>query len=168
MNGRTVKEDILHVIRRAIVAVDPERRVAESLAMKGGILDVCGRTFEQDRFRNVWVLGAGKASEAMARAVENALGDCLAGGMVATKTGSGAGLGRIELALASHPVPDERSELAARKALELARSLSENDLLICLLSGGASALWSLPADGLHAHRQGENNIPAVGLGGRYP
>jgi len=93
------------------------------------------------------VLGAGKASAAMARAVEDHWDGPLEG-LVVTRTGHGVPCARIEIVEASHPVPDAQGEAAARRILDLARSAGADDLVLCLISGGGSALLALPAPGL--------------------
>jgi len=96
----------------------------------------------------VLVLGAGKASAAMAAAVERAWPSADLSGLVVTRYGHGAVCRRIEVVEASHPQPDSAGEAAARRILALANSAGPDDLLLCLISGGASALLALPAEGL--------------------
>lgn len=96
----------------------------------------------------VWVVGAGKGSAPMAAAVETILGDRIAGGVVCVKDGHGLPLGRIEVLEASHPVPDARGVEAGRRILELVRGAGPDDLVVAVLSGGGSALLSLPAAGV--------------------
>jgi hydroxypyruvate reductase len=93
------------------------------------------------------VLGAGKASAAMARALEDNWPGPLSG-LVVTRYGYGAPCRRIEIAEAAHPVPDAAGLAAARRILDTAAGLSADDLVICLVSGGGSALLALPAEGL--------------------
>jgi hydroxypyruvate reductase len=93
------------------------------------------------------VIGAGKASAAMARALEDRWQHPLEG-LVVTRYGYGEICKRIEIVEAAHPVPDERGRAAAGRMLEKVKSLSPDDLLLCLISGGASALLALPAPGL--------------------
>lgn len=96
------------------------------------------------------VIGAGKGAAAMAKAVEQGWqGD--AGkltGLVVTRYGHGADCRRIEVVEAAHPVPDEAGRNAAARMLDMVQGLSENDLVLCLISGGGSALLALPADGI--------------------
>jgi len=94
----------------------------------------------------VWVVGAGKAAVAMARPVVAALGQRCLGGLVTTKDGHAAGHHDLpfDVLFASHPVPDERSVDAAARTLELVGGLGSADLVICVLSGGASSLWTAP------------------------
>ncbi|SDB07748.1 glycerate kinase type-2 family protein [Bauldia litoralis] len=93
------------------------------------------------------VIGAGKASAAMARAVEDNWPGPLEG-LVVTRSGHGVPCERIEIVEASHPVPDARGHEAAGRILALAGSAGPDDLVLCLISGGGSALLTLPADGL--------------------
>jgi len=93
------------------------------------------------------VVGAGKAAAAMARAVEAAW-DGPMSGLVVTRYGHGAPTSRIEVVEASHPVPDEAGERAAARMLASVRGLSRDDLVLCLISGGASALLAAPAAGM--------------------
>lgn len=93
------------------------------------------------------VLGAGKASARMARAFEEEWGRPCEG-LVVTRYGHGCPTRHVEIVEAAHPVPDAAGQDAARRILELARSAGPDDLVVCLISGGASALLSLPAEGL--------------------
>lgn len=99
------------------------------------------------------VVGAGKAAAAMAKALEEAWqarGDGEAGlsGLVVTRYGHAEACRRIEVLEAAHPMPDELGEQAAKRMLDVVRELTEDDLVIALVSGGGSALMSLPAEGL--------------------
>jgi glycerate 2-kinase len=93
------------------------------------------------------VLGAGKASAAMAKAVEEHWPGPLEG-LVVTRYGHGVPCSRIEIVEAAHPVPDAACRAAAERILELARGAGPDDLVLCLISGGGSALLALPAAGL--------------------
>ncbi len=93
------------------------------------------------------VIGAGKAAAAMARSVElNWKGEL--SGLVVTRYGHGEPCERIEVVEASHPVPDEAGEEASARMLEMVGSLTDKDLVLCLISGGGSALLALPAAGI--------------------
>ncbi|MBO6784284.1 MAG: glycerate kinase [Alphaproteobacteria bacterium] len=109
----------------------------------------------------VVVIGAGKASAAMARAVEDAARDegwlDRIEGLVVTRYGHGVECARIVIREAAHPVPDDAGEQAARRVLEMAQDLGEDDTLICLVSGGGSALLALPAEGISADEKAAIN-----------
>src|SRR5437868_14398416 len=89
------------------------------------------------------VVGAGKASAAMAKAVEDAWPRPLSG-LVVTRYGHAVPCERIEIVEAAHPVPDENGRRAARRMLALVKGLGPDDLVLALMSGGGSALLSLP------------------------
>lgn len=93
------------------------------------------------------VIGAGKASAAMARAVEDNWAGPLEG-LVVTRYGYGVPCSRIEIVEAAHPVPDEAGQAAAERLLQLVQGLSSDDLVLCLISGGGSSLLPLPLGGL--------------------
>ena len=93
------------------------------------------------------VIGAGKASAAMARAVEDAWQGSLSG-LVVTRYGYGVPCDRIEIVEAAHPVPDAAGEKAAQRLLDLVATVREDDLVLCLISGGGSSLLPLAAPGL--------------------
>ncbi|MFQ5972915.1 MAG: glycerate kinase [Alphaproteobacteria bacterium] len=117
----------------AVASADPKRCVPPHLPAPPP-----GRTV---------VVGAGKASAAMARAVEAAWPGELSG-LVITRYGHAVECERIEIVEAAHPVPDEAGRAATGRILELAESLGARDLLLCLVSGGGSSLLSLPAPGI--------------------
>ena len=129
------RELLLGSFQAALRAADPLHIVPSHLPAPPR-----GRTF---------VVGAGKAAASMARAVEDAWPkDKPLSGVVVTRYGHGLPLSRIEVIEASHPVPDDAGEKAATRILELARTLDADDLLLVLVSGGGSALLSLPAEGI--------------------
>ncbi|CAG9183430.1 glycerate kinase [Cupriavidus respiraculi] len=93
------------------------------------------------------VIGAGKAAAAMARAVESRWRGELSG-LVVTRYGHGAPCERIEVVEAAHPVPDEAGQRAAQRMVQMVRGLGPDDLVLCLISGGGSALLAAPAEGI--------------------
>jgi hydroxypyruvate reductase len=117
----------------ALAAADPARCVAPHLPSPPK-----GRTI---------VVGAGKAAAKMARAVEEHWPGSLTG-LVVTRYGHGVPCDRIEVVEAAHPVPDAAGQGAAARILEMVQGLGADDLVLCLISGGGSALLALPASGL--------------------
>lgn len=134
------------ILGRALAAADPQRLVRRHLRLHRGVVEVAGLRHAAGRGRVV-VLAAGKAAVPMARAAEQALGRLLWGG-IAVSTAEAGPLRRVRLLTAGHPVPDERGLAAAGEIEALAAGLSREDLLLVLLSGGASALLPAPAAGI--------------------
>ena len=104
----------------------------------------------------LFVIGAGKASAAMARAVEDAWDGPLTG-LVITRYGYNVPCERIEIVEAAHPVPDAAGLAAAKRMMDFVKGLTADDIVLCLISGGGSALMPLPIDGLTLeHKQDVN------------
>jgi glycerate 2-kinase len=112
----------------------------------GWRLSVGGRAFDLEATRRAIVVGAGKASGAMAEAVAGMLGDPSLRGLVVVKAITEPC--RVELVEAGHPLPDERGRAAAARILKLVASAGPEDLVICVISGGGSALLPLPVEGV--------------------
>ncbi|RJX33216.1 MAG: glycerate kinase [Oxalobacter sp.] len=93
------------------------------------------------------VIGAGKGAAAMAKTVEEHWQGEISG-LVVTRYGHGADCKKIEVVEAAHPVPDEAGRAAAGRIIKMAQGLTEKDLVLCLISGGGSALLALPAEGI--------------------
>lgn len=136
----SLRETLPQVYQAALKAVEPEAAVTQYLeSMAHGF----------SRYRKVFLAGIGKAAVPMARAVENVLGSRLEAGRVIVKDGHGGPVEKTIVAEASHPEPDERGRLAALELVSfLKESLTPEDLLIFVVSGGGSALLPLPAKGL--------------------
>jgi glycerate-2-kinase len=130
----------------ALAAVDAAAAVERAVTRHDGELSVVGVPLEA-RARMV-VLAAGKAAATMAAALERLAGERIDAGLAVTKDGHGVPLERIALREAAHPVPDARSQRAAREAIRLVQTAQREDVLVVLLSGGASSLLSGPAPGL--------------------
>jgi glycerate-2-kinase len=132
--------------RAALTAVDAGAAVTRALVRDGPQLRIAGDALPAAA--RLIVLAVGKAAAPMAAAVEAVAGERIAAGLVVTKDGHGDALVRMPLREAAHPIPDARSERAAREALALVAGAGPDDVLLVLLSGGASSLLTCPAPGL--------------------
>ncbi len=141
---KVLREKLLEIGRAVLAEMAPERCLRRELAREGNVLRAGPVCFDLSRFRRAAVVGFGKAAAGMAQALEEMLGDLVSEGLVITAPGQTHVLKRIGVREASHPVPDERTLLASQELLELTRTLSPQDLLIVLVSGGGSALFELP------------------------
>jgi hydroxypyruvate reductase len=128
--------------------VEPGRAVRAHLRRRGHQVLAGGRRLGLAPGGRVWVVGAGKAAAPMARAVERIFGPRVAGGLVVTKYGHGEPLARVQLREAGHPVPDAAGEAAAREQAALLGAVRAGDLVVCVISGGGSALLPGPAEGV--------------------
>ena len=138
------RQDALAIFRAALKAADPVLAVRRFLRREGNLLIAGAKRYPLHRFERIFVLGAGKASARMASAVETILGARITGGLVVTKYDHGLALKRVRLVESAHPVPDEAGVEAARLLGEIADQATERDLIIMLMSGGASALTPYP------------------------
>ncbi len=130
----TLRKHALQIFRAALAAADPAKAVARHL-----------EKLNVSRFRNIYVIGTGKAGASMAQAAERILGRRITAGLVNVKYGHLAKLRRIELNECGHPVPDEQGVAGAIRIAEIARAAQSEDLVLCLISGGGSALLPMPA-----------------------
>ncbi len=137
-----MKDDLREILSAALEAADPGIAVRRYLKVEDGKILAGNASFEP---RRVFVLAAGKAACAMAGAAVDILGERISGGLVVTKDGHEKPLERLEVLVSSHPEPDERGVEAARRVAEVTESMEEGDLLLALVSGGASALLADPA-----------------------
>ena len=143
-----LRVDCDRIFRAGLAAVDPVRSVYRHCRRQGDLLTIDDKTFDLSRFREVVILGAGKAGAPMAAALETLLADRITRGLVVVKYGHVKPLETVELVEAGHPVPDENGLDGAGRVLSVAESADRDTLVIGLLSGGGSALLPLPADGI--------------------
>ncbi len=135
------------IFRAALQAADPSEAVRRHFAPPSA------------KYDRIFVVGAGKAAGPMARAVEQMLGKRIAGGLINVKYGHAIRLTRIEQNECGHPIPDEAGVRGAQRIASIAREASARDLVICLISGGASALMPLPPAQISlAEKQATTNV----------
>ena len=138
-----------------LAAVDPKEAVRTHLKRDGAQLRLEGEVFDLNSFERILVVGAGKASAPMAVALEEILGDRITSGIVNVKYGYTDQVRKIRLVEAGHPVPDAKGMEGASLMVDLVSGASEKDLIICLISGGGSALMPLPVEGISLQEKQE-------------
>jgi len=175
MPGRDLRTVAAALQQAALTAVEPAAAVHRHVRREGDVLVVAGRSFgfaqdrpfdfAQDRrydlrdYERIFVVGGGKASVPMAAAIADILSDRLTSGVIVTKYGHPPILhspfsilhsptSHLQILEAGHPLPDENSIFGAQAVADLADKATERDLVLCLLSGGGSALLTLPVPGL--------------------
>lgn len=145
-----IRKKTERIFNAAIKAVSPETAIKNNLSLsKSGVLKTPLRRYNLNGYNNVFVIGGGKGVSPMARAVEGLLGRRITSGVVVTKYGHSLGiLKHIREMEGAHPVPDGKSVKGAEAVLDIAARAGKGDLVICLLTGGASALLSAPIKGV--------------------
>ena len=144
-----MRKEALEIFHASLKAVDPIAAVKRFLVREGNRLTVQGKSFDLSAFDGVYLVGFGKAAAAMARGVEQVLGDVLKAGIINVKYGHLDQVSsRIKINEAGHPVPDEAGIAGAKEIVEFIKGRNERDLVLCVISGGGSAIFPLPHDGI--------------------
>lgn len=120
----------------------PGKLIRSQVKLTDSILNILEHQYQLLNFENVYIIAAGKAGALMAKEMELILGDFITGGLVVVKYGHGSELQKLRLIEAGHPLPDQHGIEATKLILEIAHRAGEKDLVICLISGGASALMA--------------------------
>ena len=142
------KAVLYSIFDAGVRAVAPDAALMRHVCLEDGQLLVDGLSWKLPRRGRLLVLGAGKGVAPMGAAVEELLGDRIDTGMLVVKYGHGLPLQQIAQVEAAHPVPDAAGAAATRALLELAAGAAADDLVLCLLTGGASALTPAPVSGV--------------------
>lgn len=147
-----MRETAQKIIQAALTAVDPYQAVLDHLIRTGNKLICNSESYQLSRYERVRVIGFGKGCAPMARAIHSLLADRLNDGVVIVKYGhtqpEAVNLGPIRLVEAGHPVPDHNSLRHTQAITTLLADSTPRDLILCLISGGGSALFEQPAPGL--------------------
>ncbi|MBI5643699.1 MAG: glycerate kinase [Deltaproteobacteria bacterium] len=146
------RSEAKEIFLSALEAASPYEAVKKNVRLSSSKgrdrLDIGPLSFDPNKFKRIYVIGAGKASCGMARAVEEALGRRLTGGSVVTRYGYGERLKGVQVIEAGHPIPDRNGIMGAIELTRIAEHAWPEDLVICLISGGASALLPAPVPGV--------------------
>ncbi len=148
-----LRSEAAKLFRAAVSRVDPYEAVMRFVRLEGSTLHLGGEgrssaELSLDSYGHIYVVGGGKATAPMARAMEDILGRRLSGGVVVVKYGFAEPLRSLEVIEAGHPLPDQKGVEGARKMLDLVKGAGKQDLIFSLISGGGSALLPQPAEGL--------------------
>jgi hydroxypyruvate reductase len=145
---RSLKNDAVEIFRAALSAADPRAALRRTVSVAGDTLRVADRRYDLSQIARTYAVGAGKASGAMAEALEHVMFDHITGGAVTVKYGDLTRLQKIRVSEAGHPVPDQNGVRGCRRIVDILHSVDGRDLVISLISGGGSALMPLPAEGV--------------------
>jgi glycerate 2-kinase len=147
---RKVREAILIAYESALLSSNPYQLIIDNISVSDSILSIGSKQFNLNNFENIIVIGGGKASGPMAQALEYLLKERITNGIVNILAGTSADYPtkKISLNEAGHPIPTENGMLGAKKMLEVTENAGQKDLIICLISGGGSAMMALPKEGI--------------------
>ena len=147
-NPRT---DIRKIFDAGLKAADPGEAIRRTVKLTGKRLVIGDREYDLGAFDRVLVVGAGKAAASMAAALEGILGSYITEGMITIKYGHGLALNVVSVTEAGHPIPDESGVRGSERILGLLEGAGERDLVLCVISGGGSALLPMPAGDIALH-----------------
>lgn len=136
------KQNAISIFKAAVDAVHPSKLIAAHLKLVDDDLIIGQNLIRLNSSSRIFVIGSGKAVAAMAAEIEQIIGNRIYKGLITTKYHHAVPLNKIQCIEASHPVPDENSFRAVEQTVELLKEANEHDIIICLLSGGASSLWA--------------------------
>ncbi|HEY8463825.1 MAG TPA: glycerate kinase [Bacillota bacterium] len=142
------REIALSIIDYALTKADPYKAVKELVRLDGDYLKVGENSFKLAKDQRIFLLGAGKATYPIAKALEEILGDRITDGVITCKYGQEGKLTYSRLFWASHPIPDEAGYQASRAMLDLARQIRAGDIVFAGITGGSSALMPYPVAGI--------------------
>lgn len=142
------RKDLETIFRAGLAAVNPSEAIRRHVGLDGQRLLAGGRPYDFAEAGRIILAGAGKASPAMARALEEILGDHIAEGWINTKYGHSLPLRRVHVHECGHPIPDTATLDGAARIADIVHKAGPDDLVLFCISGGGSALLELPADGL--------------------
>lgn len=150
----SLREHAKQIYNKAIEAVKPDQLIERKINLDNHILNIDNYSFDLRKFERIYVIGAGKASALMAEKLEQVLDSRLFNGVVSVKYGYAVTCQKIRILEAGHPVIDQNTLNATEQMLQILKDVSEKDLVLCLLSGGGSALLeSLPKNISLSHLQ---------------
>jgi len=139
-----MRKQALKIFQAGLRAVDPVEAIIRHVTLNDNVLRIRDRRFNLKDYDRILVVGAGKAVAPMAKAVEDLLGNHISDGVIVVKDEHGLPLNKIKVREASHPVPDARGVEGTEEILSLVEKAGARDLVICLISGGGSALLIAP------------------------
>jgi len=146
---RKARKLAIEALNAALEAVDPKAIIKSKATLKGNSLKISDLTFNLKDFKDIYVVGGGKASGAMAEALVELLGDRIKEGAINVPYSSPSyKTGKVKLQEANHPIPDESGVKGAKHMLEMVAKAKETDLVLCLISGGGSSLMPQPREGI--------------------
>ena len=142
-----LRNNAKEIFLAGVEIVKPDILIPHFVSLENNVLKIENHRFQLAEIKNIYLTGAGKASALMAKAIENILGSRISSGHIVTKYGHAVPLKYAFVTEAGHPVPDENGVKGTENILSIVNKASKNDLVICVISGGGSALLTDIPDG---------------------
>jgi hydroxypyruvate reductase len=139
-----MRRHAFEIFQAGLKAVDPVIAIQRNVQRRDDELMIADRHYDLKHYENIFIVGAGKAVAPMAKALEDLLEDRISDGVIVVKDGHGLPLERVKVCEGGHPVPNEGGVRGTEEILSLVKAAGERDLVICLISGGGSALLIAP------------------------
>ena len=143
-----LNNDAYTILNAAIDAVKPSKLIKNQIMLKDNILQIKKQQTDLSQFENIYIIGAGKASAFMAQSLEDILQNRVTSGAVVVKYDHGAPCQKVKIFEGGHPIIDENSLAGTAQILNLVQQAGEKDLVLCLVSGGGSALLEKLSEGI--------------------
>lgn len=141
-----IRKDILKILECILNNANPEEAVKRSVSITVNSLTITDITIPLNKIKNIYVVGGGKASYKMAKALTEILGKRITEGIISVKEAPPSRIGAIKIIKAGHPIPTEKGIEASREVIKITDKAGKDDLIIALISGGGSALLPYPME----------------------
>jgi len=145
MKIEALRQHVMDIFYAGLRAADPVKAIKCHVSLENNIIHVGEASYDLDLYQHIFVVGAGKAGALMSKGIEDILQDRIDKGLVIVKYDHLCQTRKIKLHQAGHPIPDEAAVVGTRSIIQMLETATERDLVICLISGGGSALMSTPA-----------------------
>lgn len=147
--NRALRREALDILNAGLSCADPERATHALIRTEADkTLWIGDQSYDLKKFKKIYVIGAGKATFPIAKALDDILGSAITKGVIVSKEGQEGTLKHIDMRLASHPIPNEAGMAAAAEILDLAAAIGPEDLVFACITGGSSALLPLPVSAI--------------------
>lgn len=147
----------LDIIESTLEAVNPYQATKNLIQLEGNLLRIGSRKYDLRQREKIYIIGAGKATFPIARALEEILGEMICGGLIVIKKGQAEKLSRIEVVEGAHPIPGEAGFQAAKEIMKIAEKAARKDIVIACITGGSSALLPYPVESVTLKEKKEIN-----------
>ncbi|MFV0347969.1 MAG: glycerate kinase [Halodesulfovibrio sp.] len=142
------RDTLRSILDAALHAVAPDKAIHRHVTITGSTMTIAGQIYDLDAFDRIFIIGAGKGAAPKAATLEAMLGGRVTEGIVCVKYGHTVPTRIVSVREGAHPVPDANGEQAARDILAIAKKATERDLVLCVITGGASALTPALVEGI--------------------